>query len=417
MIRTERHRIRPSSPYYKMLRRFCHLAKNLYNHGNYLVRQELFKNGTWIRYQMLDSLLKRDLDHPDYRAMPTARSAQQLLGLLDKNWKSVFVAIKDWKKHPEKYNGRPKFPHYKRKDALSVLILTNQDCKIRDGILRFPRIFNGFTIQPQFIGNAEAKLKQVRIVPAGGSLTLEIVYEIPESAPLADNGRYAAIDIGVNNLAAVATNTEAGTFLVKGTPLKAMNQFYNKQLAKIRSICELMNAQRSSKRISRLTSKRNRKVDDYLHKASRQIVDLCAQHEISTIVIGKNNGWKQGVNLGKKNNQHFMQIPFARFIQMIRYKAETLGIKVILTEESYTSGTSFLDGEAPTKAFYNKARRVYRGLFVANNGKKINADINGAFQIMKKVFPNVNADGIEGVALRPAIVAPSMNACHGSGCT
>ena len=112
-----------------------------------------------------------------------------------------------------------------------------------------------------------------------------------------------------------------------------------------------------------------------------------------------------------------MQIPFARFIQMIRYKAETLGIKVILTEESYTSGTSFLDGEAPTKAFYNKARRVYRGLFVANNGKKINADINGAFQIMKKVFPNVNADGIEGVALRPAIVAPSMNACHGSGCT
>ena len=104
-------------------------------------------------------------------------------------------------------------------------------------------------------------------------------------------------------------------------------------------------------------------------------------------------------------NQHFVQIPFANFIQMLQYKAADAGLKVILTEESYTSGTSFLDDELPTKAFYNKKRRIHRGLFIANDGRKINADINGAFQIMKKVFPNVHADGIEGAVSRPAVVA------------
>ena len=137
---------------------------------------------------------------------------------------------------------------------------------------------------------------------------------------------------------------------------------------------------------------------------------------MSVLVIGKNKGWKQEVTLGHKVNQTFVQLPFARFIQMLQYKAESIGMKVVLTEESYTSGTSFLDGEAPIKDHYDKSRRVHRGLFQANDGRKINADVNGAYQIMRKVFPNVNTDGIEGVALRPAVVALSMNARRGSGC-
>ena len=137
---------------------------------------------------------------------------------------------------------------------------------------------------------------------------------------------------------------------------------------------------------------------------------------MSVLVIGKNKGWKQEVNLGRKVNRSFVQLPFARFIQMLQYKAESIGMKVVLTEESYTSGTSFLDGEPPTKERYDKSRRVHRGLFQANDGRKINADINGAYQIMRKVFPNMNADGIEGVALRPAVVALSMSARRSSGC-
>ena len=277
---------------------------------------------------------------------------------------------------------------------------------MKNGILYFPRKFNGFTAKPVFVENEAAHFQQVRFVPNSDGITMEIIYKIPKTAALPDNGRYASIDIGINNLAAVATNTEAGNFLVKGTPLKAMNQFYNKQLARKKSICERMNGRHSSQRIAQLTGKRNRKVSDYLHKASRSVIDWCAENKITSLVIGQNKGWKQDVELGKKMNQHFVQIPFANFIQMLQYKAADAGIKVVLTEESYTSGTSFLDGELPTKAFYNKKRRIHRGLFIANDGRKINADINGAFQIMKKVFPNVYADGIEGTVSRPAVVAP-----------
>lgn len=220
-----------------------------------------------------------------------------------------------------------------------------------------------------------------------------------------DNGKYAAIDIWVDNLVTLTWNMIERPMLIKGTPLKSVNQYYNKQLAKYRSICELMNGRHSSNLITRLTGKRNRKVDDYLHKASRKVIDLCRDKDVSTLIIGKNKGWKQGVNLGRKVNQSFVQIPFARFIQMLQYKAESIGLKVVLTEESYTSGTSFLDDEAPTKDNYDKSRRIHRGLFRANDGRKINSDVNGSYQIMKKVVPNVRTDGIEGVALHPSVVA------------
>ena len=137
---------------------------------------------------------------------------------------------------------------------------------------------------------------------------------------------------------------------------------------------------------------------------------------MSVLVIGKNKGWKQEAKLGRKVNQSFVQLPFARFIQMLQYKAESIGMKVVLTEESYTSGTSFLDDEAPVKECYDKSRRIHRGLFQANDGRKINADVNDAYQIMRKVFPNVNADGIKSVALRPVVVTLSMSARRGSGC-
>ncbi|WP_337374737.1 transposase [Mitsuokella jalaludinii] len=386
MKRVEHHRLKPSSPFYAMLREFCHRSKNLYNHGNFLIRQTFIDDGKWLRYGEVDRLLKADTEYPDYREMPTAQTAQQTLRILDKNWTSFFAAIKDWKAHPEKYKGRPKLPKYKPKDGYFPLVLTNQNCKLKDGIIRFPRTFQGFTVKAAFVGQPDAVFKQARIIPHGGEICIELVYEIPEVEEKADNGKYAAIDIGVDNLAALAWNTGKRPILFKGTPLKSVNQYYNKQMAKRRSICERMNGCHSSKRIAQLTAKRNRKVEDYLHKASRKL------------------------------NQSFVQLPFARFIQMLQYKAESIGMKVVLTEESYTSGTSFLDDEAPVKACYDKSRRVHRGLFLANDGQRINADVNGAYQIMRKVFPNVNADGIEGVALRPAVVTLSMSARRGSGC-
>ena len=150
-----------------------------------------------------------------------------------------------------------------------------------------------------------------------------------------------------------------------------------------------------------LTFKRNNKVEDYIHKASRFVVDYCRNNEINIIIIGNNKNWKQNSNMNKKVNQNFISIPYCSFINKVQYKAEEFGIQVIITEEGYTSGTSFLDDELPIKENYNKSRRKYRGLFISNKGIKINADVNGSYQIIKKVFPKAFADGIEGVGLHP----------------
>ena len=409
LTRVEKHLIRPSSPCFSMIGDFCHKAKNLYNHGNYLVRSRFIKDGYWIRYEELDQILKQDLEYPDYRAMPTAQSAQQVLRLLDKNWKSFFAAIKDWKQHKEKYLGRPKLPKYKEKDGRFILVMTNQNCKLENGEIRFPKTFNGFKVAPKFVnqqddGREFDTFQQVRFIPHGAYIVMEIVYTIKPVPQMEDNGKYAGIDIGVDNLLTMATNTGAAPLIVNGKVPKSTNQFYNKELAYWKSVCMMTSGRYSSARTNRLTAKRNRRIDDYMHKASKLIIGECVRQDISTIVIGKNKEWKQESKLSKRVNQHFVQIPFARLIQMIEYKAKECGIAVILTEESYTSGTSFLDGEAPTKESYNKSRRIHRGLFKANDGRLINADVNGAFQIMRKVFPNVSADGIEGVVLRPVVV-------------
>ena len=234
-----------------MLREFCHRSKNLYNHGNFLIRQTFIDDGKWLRYGEVDRLLKADIEYPDYREMPTAQTAQQTLRILDKNWTSFFAAIKDWKAHPEKYKGRPKLPKYKPKDGYFPLVLTNQNCKLKDGIIRFPRTFQGFTVKAVFVSQPDAIFKQARIILHGGEICIELVYEISEVEEKADNGKYAAIDIGVDNLAALAWNTGKRPVLFKGTPLKSVNQYYNKQMAKRRSICERMNGRHSSKRIGK----------------------------------------------------------------------------------------------------------------------------------------------------------------------
>lgn len=402
----EKHVIKKSHPYYNMFCEYTHLAKNLYNHANYLVRNEFVETGKWLRYLDLDKILREDLEFPDYRNMPAAQSAQQVLRLLDRNWKSFFNSIKDWSKNKERYLGRPKLPKYKPKDGKLVLPLTNQQVKVKGDLLHFPKSFCGFTVKPRCItlDNFE-KINQVRIVPKGQFFCLEIVYSISvESDLLSDNGRYMSIDLGLDNLVTVVTNTGLNPIIVNGKGLKSNNQYYNKKKAHYQSVAKQRNKQHYTNRLYRLTQKRNLKVEDYLHKASRYIVDFALENQINTIVIGNNKNWKQSISLGKKTNQSFVQLPHQKLIDKICYKAELFGIQVILTEESYTSGTSFLDDEPPQKEFYNKKRRVRRGLFVSNKGIKINADVNAAFQIMKKVFPNVFTEGIEGVVLHPVRV-------------
>ena len=265
-----------------------------------------------------------------------------------------------------------------------------------------PKTFNGFTLNAVCCNKKNfAELNQIRFLPKNNHIVVEIVYSIEISEQSDDNGKYCSIDIGIDNLATVTNNVELPAFVINGKGLKSINKYYNKQIAHYKEIAKRMNELEYTKRMNSISTKRNAKVNDYMHKASRYIVDFCRNNDIHTLVIGYNKNWKQKSNMSKNVNQSFVGLPTQRFIEMCQYKGQECGINVILSEESYTSGTSFLDNEEPIKENYNKERRIYRGLFISNREIKINADVNGSYQIMKKVFPKAFADGIKGVALHP----------------
>jgi putative transposase len=341
-----------------------------------------------------------------YRAMPTAKSAQQTLRNLDSAVRSYKAALEDCRENPDKYKSRPKLPYYLDKTDKSryVLTLTNQDCRLRGNTIYFPKKFNGFALQTKIKGS----FQQVRIHARRNYIIVEVVYTIEVPVLMKDNGRYMGIDLGLNNLAAVTTNTGMIPVLINGRGLKSEIKHYSKKMADCQKVAKEMNGLHETNKMSKLTLKMNNYKSNVLHQASRIIVKMAVEQNVSAIVIGYSEGWKDSINLGKVTNQSFVAIPHKRLVEMIKYKAEQLGISVILTDEKYTSGTSFLDQELPIKANYNISRRKKRGLFVSNNGLLINADVNASFQIIKKVFPNafdhLFANGICGAVARPAVV-------------
>ena len=369
-----------------MLDGFCYKSKNLYNFANYHIRKQFIDTRKWLRYCDLDKLMKQSEMDFDYRSLPVIQSSQQCLKLLDKNWKSFFKSIKDWNKNKNKYSGRPKLPKYLPKNGRNLVILTNQNCKIKDGILKFPKIFNNFTLKTQVSDNS---LQQVRILPRNKCIIIEIIYNKQVEDLKKDNQKYVAIDIGLDNLLALSTNTLNKPMIINGRSLKSENKFYNKKISYYREITKRMNNLDYTRKMSFLTNKRNNIINDLIHKASRKVIEYALSCDANTIVIGNNKDWKRNSNMSKKVNQSFVGIPHQKLIEQIIYKAEDYGINVILTEESYTSGTSFVDDQLPTKSNYNKNSRIKRGLFKSNSGKLINADVNASYQNIKKVFPNI----------------------------
>ena len=384
--RVEKHIIKENNEYYEMLDGFCYKSKNLYNFANYHIRKQFIDTRKWLRYYDLDKLMKQSEMDFDYRSLPVIQSSQQCLKLLDKNWKSFFKTIKDWNKNKSKYNGRPKLPKYLPKNGRNLIILTNQNCKIKDGVLKFPKTFNNFTLKTQVNSN---DLQQVRILPRNKHIVIEIIYNKQVKDLKKDNQKYVSIDIGLDNLLTLTSNTLNKPMIINGRILKSENKYYNKQISYYREIAKRLNGLDYTNRMNKLTIKRNNKTTNLIHKASRKVVEYTLSCDANTIVIGNNKDWKRNSNMSKQVNQSFVGIPHKKLIEQIIYKAEDYGINVILTEESYTSGTSFLDNELPTKSNYNKDRRIKRGLFKSNSGKLINADVNASYQILKKVFPNI----------------------------
>jgi putative transposase len=392
----EQHVIRKGDARYEAIDQAAFASKNLYNAANYEIRQVFIFQGLYLNYNTMHQLMKA---HPAYKALP-AKVSQQVLRTLDKNWQSFFRAEALWREHPEKFLGRPSLPKYKDKQqGRNLLIYTIQAISkpaLRQGFIQL----SGLSIR---ITTAHQNVDQVRIIPRHGFYVVEVVYEQEPVQAAVDPTLYAGIDIGVDNLATLTSNKKGFVpRIVNGRPVKSINQFYNKRKAELDEKLMKMDARRHhSHRRQRLTTKRTRRINHYLHTASRRIINLLVEEGIGTLVIGKNPNWKQEVEMGKRNNQQFVAIPHARFIEMLAYKAELLGIQVIITEESYTSKCSFLDNEPMKKQESYAGKRVKRGLFRASDGRLINADVNGSANIIRKVAPNAFADGVEAVVVRP----------------
>lgn len=392
----EQHVIRKGDSRYEAIDQAAFASKNVYNAANYLIRQSFIFQGVYLNYHQMHQLMKT---HPAYQALPR-KVSQQVLRTLDNNWQSFFRAIAEWREHPEKFLGRPCLPKYKDKQqGRNLLIYTIQAISkpaLRQGEIR-P---SGLSIRIQ---TNHQNVDQVRIIPRHGFYVVEVVYNREPVQRNVDPMLYAGIDIGVDNLATLTSNKQGFIpRLVNGRPLKSINQFYNKRKAQLDEKLMRVDARRRhSHRLERLTTKRTRRINHTLHTASRRLVDLLVKEGIGTLVIGKNTHWKQQVSMGSRNNQQFVAIPHARFIEMLAYKAELVGIRVIITEESYTSKCSFLDNEPIKKQETYAGKRVKRGLFRASDGRLLNADVNGSANIIRKVAPNAFADGVEGVVVRP----------------
>lgn len=382
----------------------------MYNYANYIIRQEfisttkekeqgLREKANWISYYQLFHLVK---DSEPYKDLGS-NVGQSTLRILDKNWKSYFKGIKDWKQNPRKYLGMPKMPKYLKKDGRFVLCIDNNKVMLKDNYVYFAwkplKILNN-NFQTKI--NQNNKIIQCRFIPRGTSYVMEIVYEIEVIDCLDYSENIISIDLGIDNFVTITNNIGEQPIVIKGGVIKSVNQYYNKKKAKLQSDLMLLNGKHWSKRLQSLTDKRNNKIKYLMHLYSKKVVDYCILYNIDTLICGHNKEWKQESNMFKKVNQNFVGIPYDLFLQHLFYKCENNGINFILHEESYTSGTSFLDNEKPIKENYNKSRRIHRGLFKSNTGVLINADVNGSYQIMKKVFPNAFVNGIEGVGLHPS---------------
>ena len=394
----ERHIINKNHEYYSECDHLAFLNKNIYNKCLYDIRQHFFNTGNYMGFT---KALENIRYQYDYQMMPSTKLATQTIRQLDRNFNSFFKCNQDYKNKPWKYNGKPKIPKYLPKQDGRCMVRYTYEAiskKVFDKQGKIKLSKSNIVLNTKI--NDWNKIKEVRIVPKINHYIIEVVYE-QECKKQKVNNNIASIDIGLNNLLTVTFNNFSQPYVFNGRPLKSINQYYNKELSFLKSELELKQGKKSSKRIKNLTDKREFKVNDYLHKVSHSLVNLLAEKDISTLVIGWNERNKQDINIGKVNNQNFVQLSIYKLINQIKYKAKLEGINVIIREESYTSKCSFLDNEDVKKHESYLGKRKKRGLFVSSTGELINADVNGSYNIMKKEFPNVNSDGIEGVAVHP----------------
>lgn len=391
----EQHQVKQKDPLFPVYDGLCFAAKNLYNASLYDIRQHYFETKKFKSWQTLRPEFVRD-NNPDYRALP-AKVSGTVLQEVGSGFKSFFKLLE--KKNSGGYDKPVNIPKYLDKKGRHTITFPKDT--ISKGVKDLGNGLYEHTLCPNSLNlkivSKQEKIDNVRIVPKYGSYVIEVVYTVPDVEPLPDNGRYGGIDLGVTNIVTLVSNVTNP--LIWGGNMKTVNQFYNKKHAKQKT--ELPKGVKTSRNITRTNRKRRNKINNMLHNISREIVNHLVTKQINTLIIGRNKNWKQDTNLGKRNNQNFVNIPHTQLINLIKYKAETVGITVKTVNEAYTSKCSALDWEPVHKKQKYKGHRTHRGLYQTQNGTLINADVNGAINIIRKVVPDRKLKGIEDVAVHP----------------
>lgn len=373
------------------IKKLCHIAKSLTNEAIYNIRQHYFVEGKFLKYKDNYALLKNSLH---YKAL-NSNMAQQILKEVDGSFQSFFSLLKLAKQGKYDFHAC-KLPRYLPKDGFTTLIVGFVRLNGNKFVIPFSNRFKKshstieITIPPILQGK---KVKEIRIIPKANARFFEIQYtyeaECVQGNLSKDNA--LALDLGINNLVTAVSNN-GDSFIIDGKRLKSVNQWFNKENARLQSIKDKQRfGKKSTNRQKAIARNRNNQVNDYMSKTARKIIEYCMDHNIGVLIVGYNEGFQKNVNIGKQNNQNFVNIPYGKLLNKLQYLCELNGITFIKQEESYTSKASFWDKDVVPvydkgnpKIYVFSGKRIHRGTYQRANGKRLNADVNGALNILKK---------------------------------
>jgi len=370
--------------------RLCALSRELYNRTNYIMRQSWFSQKEVQGFRNMPGinvLIDDTKDLNCFQDFGNTKIAKQIVRRVLTDWSNFYKALRAFKRDPSKFDRYPRPPRYK--EELAHVIFYNETIKGGQSGRSLERLT---ATNECFSVKSSRPYKQVVVTPKHFGFIIEVQYEAPDvPKPKLSREKVCTIDLGLNNLAAVSLDQQR-PILVNGRIVKSINQWYNKRPCKSRA------------------RKRYFRLENYFHHTAKMIIEMCVKNDIGTIIIGKNENWKRGMNMGKKNNQKFQFVPYESLIGKIRYRAEMVGIDLILTEEAYTSKASFYDHD-PLPRYGDdvpefSGRRKHRGLYVASDGFAVNADINASLNIGRKVIPEFLGIGDRSVAATPVVVNP-----------
>ncbi|WP_270468558.1 RNA-guided endonuclease InsQ/TnpB family protein [Catenibacterium mitsuokai] len=376
---------------YRTIRELCHVAKNLTNEAIYNVRQYYFTEGEFLKYEKNYTLLKTS---SNYKAL-NSNMAQQILKEVDGSFKSFFGLLKLAKQGRYAFKDC-KLPYYLPKDGYATLVIGFVRLNGNKLVLPFSNSFKKthktieITIPPVLL---DKKVKEIRIIPKANARFFEVqyIYKAECIQRNLNTNNALALDLGINNLV-TAVSSKGKSFIIDGRRLKSINQWFNKENARLQSIKDKQHfGKKTTNRQKTIARNRNNKVNDYMNKAACKVIDYCIANDIGTLIVGYNETFQRGSNIGKQNNQNFVNIPYGLLRSKLEYLCELNDIIFVKQEESYTSKASFWDkdempvynADNPTEYQFS-GTRVHRGLYKTANGKTFNADINGALNIMRK---------------------------------